>query len=129
MNATRQLKSRSSSDHDEIASTLQKDTIINTHIPLTHIVKLFFSTGIMPNRMKNAKVIPIFKASDPQTIPIYRSISVPKSFSKQEHPRGSIVEPQGVHKYDLNSLSYNGLKTTIFIAHVYAIFLLQKKRH
>ena len=41
---------------------------------------------------------------------------------KQEHPRGSIVEPQGLHQDGLNSLSYNGLKTPIIIAHVYDIF-------
>ena len=44
------------------------------------------------------------------------------SIIKQEHPRGSIVEPQGLHQDGLNSLSYNGLKTTIIIAHVYDIF-------
>ena len=48
------------------------------------------------------------------------------SFSKkQEHPRGSIVEPQGYHQDALNSLSYNGLKTPIIIAH----FILQKNRN
>ena len=34
---------------------------------------------------------------------------------------GSIVEPQGLHQDYLNSLSYNGLKTPIIIAHVYDI--------
>ena len=33
-----------------------------------------------------------------------------------------MVEPQGLHQYSLNSLSHNGLKTPIIIAHVYAIF-------
>ena len=66
LNATRKLKSKSSSGHDEIPSKVFRDTIINTHIPLTHIVNLSLSTGIVPNHMKIAKVIPIFKASDPQ---------------------------------------------------------------
>ena len=43
-------------------------------------------------------------------------------FSKQEHPRESIVETQGLHQDGLISLSYNGLKTPIIIAPVYAIF-------
>ena len=42
--------------------------------------------------------------------------------NKQEHPRGSIVEPPYLHQDDLNSLSYNGLKTPIIIAHVHDIF-------
>ena len=41
---------------------------------------------------------------------------------KQEHPRGIIAEPQVLKQDYLNSLSYNGLKTTISIAHVYDIF-------
>ena len=74
LNATRKvkLKSKYSSGHDEISSKLLKDTI---HIPITHIVNLSFSTGIVPNHMQIAKVIPIFKASDPQSIQNYRPIN------------------------------------------------------
>ena len=82
LNATRKLKSKYSSGHDEISSKLLKDTIHNIHIPITHIVNLSFSTGIVPNHMKIAKVIPIFKASDPQSIQNYRPISLLTSFSK-----------------------------------------------
>ena len=83
LNATRKLKSKYSSGHDEISSKLLKDTIHNIHIPITHIVNLSFSTGIVPNNhMKIAKVIPIFKASDPQSIQNYRPISLLTSFSK-----------------------------------------------
>ena len=39
-----------------------------------------------------------------------------------EHPRGSIVEQQGLYQDGLNSLRYNGLKTQIIIAHVCEIF-------
>ena len=41
---------------------------------------------------------------------------------KQEHPRGSIVEPQCLHQDGLNYLSYHRLKNPIIIAHVYDIF-------
>ena len=44
--------------------------------------------------------------------------------TKQEHPRGSIVEPQGICQDNFNSLSYNGLKTPIIIAH----FLIAKEK-
>ena len=78
LNATRKLKSKYSSGHDEISSKLLKDTIHNIHIPITHIVtcNLSFSTGIVPNHMKIATVIPIFKASDPRSIHNYRPISL-----------------------------------------------------
>ena len=41
---------------------------------------------------------------------------------KQENPRGIIVGPQCLHQDGSDSLSYNGLKTPIIIAHVYDIF-------
>ena len=39
-------------------------------------------------------------------------------YYKQEQPRGSIVEPQGLHQDCLNSLSYNVLMTPIISAYV-----------
>ena len=47
----------------------------------------------------------------------YNSFNIPK----QEHPRGSIVEQQGLHQDGLKSLSYNSSKTliTITIIHIY----------
>ena len=42
--------------------------------------------------------------------------------TEQKHPRGSIVEPQGLHQDCPNSLSYNVLKTPIIIADVYDLF-------
>ena len=47
---------------------------------------------------------------------------------KQDHQRGSIVELQGLYRDDLNSLSYNGLKTPIIIAHMYDISNCKKKK-
>ena len=82
INATRKRKSKYISGHDEISSKLLKDTIINIHIPLTHIVNLSLSTCIVPNHMKIAKIIPICKASDPRTIQNYRPISLLTSFSE-----------------------------------------------
>ena len=48
--------------------------------------------------------------------------SVNNTIYKQEHPRGSIVEPLVLHQDVLNSLFYNGLKTPIIVAHVYESF-------
>ena len=42
---------------------------------------------------------------------------------KQEHLRGSIIEPQGLHhKIASITCPTTGLKTPIIIVHVYAIF-------
>ena len=45
----------------------------------------------------------------------------------QAHPRGSVVELQGLRQDGLNSLSYNSLETPIIIAHVHDIFLIDVK--
>ena len=47
---------------------------------------------------------------------------------KQEHPRGSIDDPQGLCQDGLNSLSHSGLETPIIIAHVYDISNCKRKK-
>ena len=60
--------------------------------PLTHIINLSFATGIYPTKLKEAKVIPIFKnKGDPLFISNYRPISllsnIDKIFEKAVHKR------------------------------------------
>ena len=47
---------------------------------------------------------------------------------KQEHQRGSIVEPQGLHQDGLISLSYNGLKPQLSL-HMCMTFSNCKRRN
>jgi hypothetical protein len=51
-------------------------------VPFTHIANLTFQTGIFPNDLKRAKVIPIYKAADPCLLNNYRPISLLSSYSK-----------------------------------------------
>jgi hypothetical protein len=55
------LKSKMSYGHDEISTKLSKQTINNIIDPITHIMNRSFITGIVPDQMKIAKVIPVFK--------------------------------------------------------------------
>jgi hypothetical protein len=50
--------------------------------PITHIINLSLSTGIVPTKMKIAKVIPIFKSGDRSDFSQYRPISILPVFSK-----------------------------------------------
>ena len=59
LNVTLKLKSKLSCGHDKISSKLLKQAIINILTPLTHIINIYFETGIVPNQLKIAKVIPI----------------------------------------------------------------------
>ena len=68
--------------HDEICLndiSLVIDILIN---PLTHIINLSLSQGIFPEELKRAKIIPLYKASDPMLFSNYRPISLLPLFSK-----------------------------------------------
>jgi hypothetical protein len=50
--------------------------------PLMHLINISLETGVFPDKLKMAKIIPIFKADDPQLFKIYRPISLLTNFSK-----------------------------------------------
>lgn len=50
--------------------------------PLSHICSLSLQTGIFPNKMKTAKVIPVYKSRDRHTLSNYRPVSLLPQFSK-----------------------------------------------
>ncbi len=80
--ASNKLKPKTSSGHDGISSKLMKETLVKIIEPITHIINQSFQTGIVPDKMKIAKVIPIFKSSDPSFLKNYRPISLLPAFSK-----------------------------------------------
>ena len=50
--------------------------------PLVTIINTSLSTGVFPESLKIAKVIPVFKADDPTLFSYYRPISILPAFSK-----------------------------------------------
>lgn len=50
--------------------------------PLAYIINLSFSTGIFPDKLKIARVCPIFKGGNPKHMTNYRPISVLPVLSK-----------------------------------------------
>jgi len=59
MNIVKHLKPKTSCGFDEISTKLVKETITNIIHPMTHIVNRSLSTGIVPDQLKMAKVIPV----------------------------------------------------------------------
>ena len=59
-----------------------KNTIYHISTPLTHIINLSLMTGVFPEQLKIAKVIPVYKASDTNILNNYRPISLLPAFSK-----------------------------------------------
>ena len=79
----KRLKPSRSSGHDEISVYILKKIIKQITTPLSYIFNLSLSSGICPNSLKIAKVIPIFKRKDdPSLLTNYRPISLLPSISK-----------------------------------------------
>lgn len=72
----------SSCGYDEISPVVMKRSVSDIILPLTHIVNLTLKTGIFPEALKKAKVIPLLKSGNRSDIKNYRPISILPAFSK-----------------------------------------------
>ena len=76
------LASKNSSGHDGISARFIKRILETITPPLTHIINQSLCTGIFPDRLKIAKVIPLFKKGDQHILDNYRPISLLPVISK-----------------------------------------------
>ena len=79
---TSKLKNKTSQGHDNISTKLIKQSIEQISTPVTHILNQSMTTSIVPQNMKLAKVMPIFKSGDKHIFNNYRPISILPAFSK-----------------------------------------------
>lgn len=82
LDITHKLKPSNSCGIDGISSNILKQIIPNIAIPMVHIFNTSMFTGIVPSKLKVAKVIPIFKAGDKHSFNNYRPISILPALSK-----------------------------------------------
>ena len=68
--------------YDDISMYVIKNTFEVVSEPLKNIINLSFSKGIFPDKLKLAKVIPVFKGDEPDLFTNYRPISLLPNFSK-----------------------------------------------
>ena len=78
------FKSKTSAGYDDIPVDIMKFSILHTAPYLAKIINLSFTTGLVPNMLKIAKVCPIYKNGDKTDINNYRPISVLPSLGKTE---------------------------------------------
>ena len=71
-----------SAGYDNIPMSIIKRSIGSISSPLTHIINLSIIHGIVPDELKIACVVPIFKSGDKALFINYRPISVLPCFSK-----------------------------------------------
>ena len=75
-------KAKKSSGHDDLSSWLLKTLSAEVTEPLCYLVNKSLEEGIMPYKLKIAKVIPICKAKERNQLKNYRPISPLSSISK-----------------------------------------------
>lgn len=68
--------------YDDIPPNVLKHSSSLISTPLTHIINLSLRTGNFPNKLKYAKVLPLFKSGDRGDINNYRPISILPAFNK-----------------------------------------------
>ena len=72
----RNLRPKSSAGHDNISTKLLKEIEHVVWRPLSIIINQSLCTGIFPDKLKMAKVIPLFKKDDNKSFGNYRPISL-----------------------------------------------------
>ena len=76
------FRSGAASGYDQITVNVVKETVDVIIQPLTYIIDLSLSSGVVPDQMKIARVIPLFKSGDLSLFTNYRPVSVLPAFSK-----------------------------------------------
>ena len=75
-------RSGSAVGHDIISMNLINDSIDKIITPITSIFNLSITSGIVPNQLKIARVIPLFKSGEQDIFTNYSPVSVLPAFSK-----------------------------------------------
>ena len=81
-NVVTNLKTKFTVGFDYLSTKLIQQTIEEIIIPLRHIVNQSFVTGIVPEHLKVAKIIPIYKSGNKNVFNNYRPISILPALSK-----------------------------------------------
>jgi hypothetical protein len=76
------LKGKFSAGFDDMPEYLVKQCIQHVKKPLVHIYNVSFNSGTFPDRLKIAKVKPLYKEGDAHGVQNYRPISILAAFSK-----------------------------------------------
>ena len=76
------FRTGTSAGFDQVTMDVVKQTINLIIAPLTHIMNLSLRSGLVPEQMKVARVIPLFKLGTLSLFTNYRPVSVLPAFSK-----------------------------------------------
>ncbi len=100
--------SKGSTDCVDMDMILVKNIIELVIEPFTYICNLSFSTGVFPDNMKTAKVIPLYKNGDKHVFSNYRPVSLLPQFSKILEKLFVIRLDKFIDRYNILSSSQYG---------------------
>ena len=81
-NVVTQLKTKCTVGFDSLSTKRIQQTTEEIIIPLRHIINQSFVTGVVPENLKVAKIIPIYKSGNKNSFNNYRLISILPALSK-----------------------------------------------
>ena len=82
INTVRLCKNKNSEDFNNLSMHVVKDIVEPVIKPFQYICNLSFKNGVVPNNMKIAKIIPLFKNGDKSVFTNYRPVALLPQFSK-----------------------------------------------
>ena len=98
------LKPKKSSGHDNLSTQFLKSIDENIAAPISILINKSIETGVFPDTLKIAKVIPIYKAKAKDNFSNYRLISLLPSISKILE---KIIHKRLYHFMELHELLYD----------------------
>ena len=107
---TASFKNKKSFSFDGISTNLIKASISEIAVPLSEVINLSLQTGIVPEKMKIAKIIPLYKSGDNQSYCNYRPISILPSLSKILEKTVYKRLTDYLNKYDILNTSQYGFR-------------------
>ena len=109
--------------YDNLPMGIIKEAISAISEPITHIINLSLSSGVVPRELKIARVIPIFKTGDRGLFNNYRPVSVLSIFSKLLERVMHKRLLNFLNKYNILSINQFGFRknhsTSLALIHLY----------
>ena len=106
-----------STDCNDINMLMVKKKITQIVRPFVHICKLSFQTGVFPDKMKIAKIVPLFKSGEKNVFTNYRPISLLPQFSKILEKLYNERMDTFINKHDILSPSQYGFRVNMSTSH------------
>ena len=86
-----QLKPKTSQGFDNLSTCIIQKTMKEVAAPITHLFNQSFLLGVVPDQMKIAKIVPVFKAGNKKVLNNYIPISILQAFSKTLEKLASVL--------------------------------------